>query len=389
MRRLIRILLIGLCIGFLTFLLSRSWKAEKVTSEPKSNPEETISDSGVFLQEHVWPKVGDSAGPDMDEETAMAFLFPGYDPNEKLAQWRPAEGSDDYRYFNDAFERIDMQSDVVFSSPYSEAECPHFIMIFQTAPYFESCHACQVVLGGVIFVQQGGQWRLKCLNPKITRAGSWGHASENMALATIGPDLHGVEVFESYMGQGRIIESFLLMGPMGDRLEELLFIPGTGESYSGDCDKYTGDMEDPASSECYAYSSVIRYVPGANNTYFDVKVITSGKDVQRENRIGPFERTTIYGCNGCCYIEGPAVDFSPDKPYYIQVAAFGNYQSAKDTALRLHDENFASSCEFHKPDSGDSIFRVRIHNYETRYKAESDLQKLKRLGYDGIILNRR
>jgi hypothetical protein len=80
-----------------------------------------------------------------------------------------------------------------------------------------------VVLGGAIFRQKEGQWRLKALNRSIAAAGSWGRAPSNMSLFKIGPDLHAVTVRDGYMAQGEYRENFLIMGPVGDRVAQLFF----------------------------------------------------------------------------------------------------------------------------------------------------------------------
>jgi hypothetical protein len=324
----------------------------------------------------------------MDVPTAMRFLFDHYDATQKVAPGCPAKDSDADRFYFEPYKSVDMLSAIAFSAPYSEGGHPHFIVVIQTASVFDSCHACTVELGAAVFAQVDGVWRLKHFNPAITSAGSYGRAPEDMALVEIGPDLHGVAVTERYMGQGQTVWSYLLLGPVGDRWEEILPPTNIGDAYQGNCDPHTGAALDPVFQKCYAYSSVINFIPGAHTTYFDIEVITAGTESRRDNIIVPFERATVYGFNGCRYTEGAAIKRSDDHPYCIQVAAFESYRSARDLVDRLRAAQFASYCDYSAPAIGRSLFRVRMGDYRTREEAKRMLPGLKRAGYAGIVKKR-
>ncbi len=49
-----------------------------------------------------------------------------------------------------------------------------------------------------------------------------------MSLLKIGPDLHAVVVRDGYMAQGEYQENLFIVGPVGDRVEQLFFLFDAG-----------------------------------------------------------------------------------------------------------------------------------------------------------------
>jgi cell division septation protein DedD len=99
----------------------------------------------------------------------------------------------------------------------------------------------------------------------------------------------------------------------------------------------------------------------------------------------PFKEVFLYRFNGCSYEKGPVGNFSGDRPFYIQLAAFEKYQSANELTKELSTKGYPAYCEFQKPDEGNSFFRVRIGTYGSAAEADRILNKIKNLGYDGFI----
>jgi hypothetical protein len=334
---------------------------QTATEEPVVLPAEAMEDDESALL-----KIGQAVGPTMDAPTAMAFLF-DFDPEEEVA----------------AYQRENLLSAVAFSASYSEAGHPHFVVVIQPAFSVESCHGCAVVLGVAVFAQVDGLWRLKRFNPAITRTGSYGRAPEQMALVKIGPDRHGVAVTHRVMGQGQTIVSYLLLGPVGDQWEEILSPMVIGDDVLGACND-----NDPSQLRCYAWKSEIGYVPGANGEYFDMEVTSTGTVNQKQDAVAPLLRKSLFGFNGCRYVEGPAVPVSEARPYYAQVAAFESFQSAADLDQRLRATRFSSYCEYYTPASGVALFRVRIGDFASAQEARMALDRARGLGLDGYVKRR-
>jgi hypothetical protein len=212
-----------LCMVFIAKFYFNQESTEKPSTAPTDLPALSTGCTATEIKDSELLAMDRHAGSKMDEDEAMAFLFKNYDRNAKIAEWCPVRDSDIFQYLYQEGRPSKVQTAPAFTARYEESGKPHFIIIIQTAHYFDSCHACTVVLGGAIFFQVDGRWHLKALNRAIEAAGSWGKAPDMMTLVKIGPDLHAVAVIDSYMAQGEYNENYFILGPVGDRLEQLFF----------------------------------------------------------------------------------------------------------------------------------------------------------------------
>ena len=319
----------------------------------------------------------------MDENQAMAFLFADYDRNENIAVWCPDQDSETIQYLYRKGSLSELESKAAFSERYQEDGRQHFFIIIQTEHYFDSCHACTVVLGGAIFHQIDGLWHLKALNRSIEAVGNWGRAPTNMSLIKIGSDFHAVVVRDGYMAQGEYHENLFIVGPVGDRVERLFFFfdaAGDNEGCREETDKDAADGH-----ECFAYDSIPTFHQGSNADYFDIEIVREGTNYNDDNNVKPFKEVFLYRFNGCSYEKGPVGLISEDRPFYIQIAAYKKYQSANELANKFSKMGYPSYCEFHQPDEGRSFFRVRIGNYGSPAETDRILTDIKKLGYDGFF----
>jgi len=338
------------------------------------------------LENSVLMSMEREIGPRIDAQKAMAFLFPSYDRNKNTALWFPDKNSDIYNYSYHNDRSSEMQTKPVFTAVYEDSGYPHFMLIIQTARYFESCHACTVVLGGAIFHKDDHQWRLKACNRFIATAGSYGKAPDDMELAKIGPDLHAVLVKDSYLSNGVYSENLLLIGPAGDRIGEIFIFPNSSGENSGNCE--TPEKNTMYGPKCWTYDSAIKFVQGKNLRIHDIEITTTGTKYNDHDTVVPFKDLFMYRFNGCSYMKGPAIDFSTEKTFYIQVGAFKKYRAACGLVQELKQMGYPSYCEFYKPESGKSFFRIRIGNYEYAKEAENVLSKIGRSGYSGFVAHR-
>jgi hypothetical protein len=349
---------------------------EKLIGPPAGCTPTEIKDSELL-------SAGRAVGTDMDEDEAMAFLFAGYDRNEKIASWCPANDSETLQYLYNKKSLSELKSKAAFSELYQEDDHPHFLIITETERFFDSCHACTVVLGGAIFHRIDSLWYLKALNRSIAAAGSWGKAPTNMSLVEIGPDLHAVFVRDRFMAQGDYQENLFVVGPAGDRVERLFFFfDAAGEN--GYC-REEADKDADDRGKCVAYDSTTTFQRGSDPDYFDIEIVREGTNYDDYGNVKPFKEVFSYRFNGCSYVKGPVGIFSDDRPFYIQIAAFAKYQSANALAEKLSNKGYPSYCEFQKPDEGSSFFRVRIGNDGSSAEADRILSEIMRLGHNGII----
>ncbi|WP_419656049.1 SPOR domain-containing protein [Desulfosarcina variabilis] len=322
-------------------------------------------------------------GNKIDEDEAMLYLFETYNLNEKIARWCPSENSKILQYLYSKGRISELESKMAFSAHYEENGDPHFFIIIQTERYFDSCHACTVVLGGAIFIEKEDIWSLKAFNPSITNAGSWGLAPNSMELVKIGRYLHAVVVRDGYTSQGVYQENLIIIGPVGDRVEQLFFLHDISGENKGICEP---NLENNGFyHRCYFYDATIIFHHSSHFTHDDIEVVIEGTKEMDYNTVTPYMETSYHRFNGCSYVKNSTFDLSYDKPFYIQVAAFEKYQSAKSLANKLNNLGYKSYCVFHKIDNRKSLFRVRIGNYENTKKLDHDLKEINKMGYDGFV----
>jgi hypothetical protein len=185
------------------------------------------------------------------------------------------------------------------------------------------------------------------------------------------------------MAQGVYQENLFVVGPVGNRVEQLFFFFDAGGDNEGcreETDKDVGDGR-----ECFAYDSTTSFHQGSNARYFDIEIVREGTNYDDYDNVKPFKEVFLYRFNGCSYAKDQVGIISDDRPYYIQIAAFAIYQSAKKLAKKLSKTGYPAYCDFHKPDEGHSFFRVRVGYYGSSAEAERILSEIKKLGYDGFI----
>jgi 3D (Asp-Asp-Asp) domain-containing protein len=66
---------------------------------------------------------------------------------------------------------------------------------------FDYRHACQAAIGGAVFRQENGSWKLVAFQPNIISLGSFGYVPKG-TLIQIGPDKHAALIRSGWAGQG-------------------------------------------------------------------------------------------------------------------------------------------------------------------------------------------
>ena len=145
------------------------------------------------------------------------------------------------------------------------------------------------------------------------------------------------------------------------------------------------DKDTDDDRECAAYDSTTTFSHSSSHDYFDIEIVREGTNYDDYGNVKRYKEVFLYRFNGCSYVKGPVGTISDDRPFYIQLAAFAKYRSADDLAEKLSKKGYPSYCEFHKPDEGDSFFRVRVGNYGSAAEADRILTVIKKLGYDGFV----
>lgn len=130
---------------------------------------------------------------------------------------------------------------VAFEGRYKESGVDKYILITQTRPYGDetfSCHACDPLIGGIVFARQGNRWVMESHNKYIAVIGKWGwltrnpydddHHPDTVQLVEIGPEKHGVLIRFWDMYQGYEVYGIRLIVPYKNLLQVSL-----GDGFEG------------------------------------------------------------------------------------------------------------------------------------------------------------
>lgn len=321
-------------------------------------------------------------GEMINEEVAMAFLHCGYDPGKKEVWWRPKQRSEMVRRHFSKRSKVRVKTEVAFAGRYLEEGRPKYLILTQTRPFNDRCHACQIVIGGALFLKENGFWRLEALNRTIAMMGSWGRAPENMCLIRMGGGHHAVLIRDHYMSNGEHTESISIIAQIGGHLEEMVMIPKTAGHNHGLC---TNDIEaNPKFWACWSFTSKIEWIKGNDPIFYDIRVITEGTLPESFHSVRAYRRIRLYRYMGC-YIEGDATD-GEGVVCAIQLGAFSRYPTVCHMVHRLRDEGFLSYCDTTTSVDGQTLFRLRVAAGDEGQTAEDLLNRLNSLGYDGIVV---
>jgi hypothetical protein len=120
-----------------------------------------------------------------------------------------------------------------------------------------------------------------------------------------------VVVRDGYLAQGIYQENLFIIGPVGDRVEQLFFFFDAGGENKGLCEGVDKDAD--GAHECFAYDSTITFHQGSNANYFDIEIVREGTNVKDYSSVKAFEEAFLYRFNGCSYEKGPVALFSDDR----------------------------------------------------------------------------
>jgi hypothetical protein len=216
----------------------------------------------------------------LDTDRAMKLLYSRFDLRSPI-EFHKVE------YLEGSFDG----SEPAFAKPffnreYLEDRKRKFVMLTAATPEEHDCHACGVLVGVAIFVNEGTGWKLQTATRSIGRYFSWG-ASGKPKLEKLGRDRHGA-VFEWGDGnQGYFGGSFYIFSVVENSFREI----GEIESYQDNSGALTGG-EDFAH-----YKGKYQFVPGPHPQFFDFRVRYSGRKAVGKGRaavVRPFSKTQLY-----------------------------------------------------------------------------------------------
>lgn len=154
------------------------------------------------------------------------------------------------------------------------------------------CHMCAPLIGAFEFSFRQARWTVTASSKAALVFGQWGHPPGASKLK-IGPHRYGIELEDTYSGQGEHTQAFALLAPWEGTFGAALTRWLTDED-SGMCGP-GGDLP------CYANHKKMKLVKGANADYFDILLTLSGTEMT-QNR--PFRTRPVSGVERLQFVNG-------------------------------------------------------------------------------------
>lgn len=145
---------------------------------------------------------------DFDDAKALQLLFGNYSAADKTAIWKDfSSTSADTQFLKDGQPVVR----VALSSQYVEGGTTKHVLVTTATPNVTDydCHACGVLLGAFVFVNDAGKWRVSQELPYFQVGGSWGKPP-SLALIKLSDAAVALHIESGYMGQGILSSSHQL-----------------------------------------------------------------------------------------------------------------------------------------------------------------------------------
>lgn len=214
--------------------------------------------------------------PEFDLANAMKSIYGNFDEAAKTSVFIVPE--DFPHHFFEQGDRAVASAFFIAKGRDSGAE-KMFLVIDAVLPmptYFK-CHACAPLIGAAVFVKSGGAWRIESSSTAILVDGNSGYPPD-ARLIEIGPQRMGIELKDTYVGQGSTTTFIAMLIPWHGEIRDAIEVI-IGDDDLGECRKGV---------DCYKTRRQVRLVRGANPDYDDVVVTTSG--TERDEKRGAVVR---------------------------------------------------------------------------------------------------
>lgn len=144
------------------------------------------------------------------------------------------------------------------------------------------CHSCTPLIGAAVFVRDGDRWQVESSRAVVSRGGGFGSPPNRFRVIEIGRDRIGIEMSDTYVGQGEAAVSRTIMVPWKGKVNESLGYTESNDNRGG-----CGGEEPP----CFSNRRTPIFVHRANPDYFDLRLTLSGT-VLPDN--GPYKPKSVH-----------------------------------------------------------------------------------------------
>lgn len=243
------------------------------------------------------PAVVDSVPSPFDPKQALELLYGPYDEATGAANWTSVHPPDNQQ-FSGFRNTATALVRVAFQEQFTESGVEKIALLTYAVPAGVTdyeCHACVPMLGAATFAQDGSRWKLEASERYLAMGDGFGKPSEAQ-IVQIGPDRFGLRINPRY-------------GAMGEEGASQIFFAAIGNRMTPVFKQLILDDNCAAGlPECSHAESAVSFVPGANPSYYDIKVVSSKSHTTASGTEKTGPETKLYSFESDKYVEFPSAE---------------------------------------------------------------------------------
>lgn len=225
---------------------------------------------------------------DFSAAKAMELIYGNFSAEKRVSTWKPGIVCNRTTYgaidLGSRVGKEDFEARIASLTGFHANGSDKYYML--TGTRWDTCHACQPILGVFLWKKQKQGWLLEKSDKCFGVFGSYGNLPHKIYPVQILRDKFGMMLEETYTSTGESTLHYLLITDWGNRFKVVL--DGLGaNSYDGGCD------DSPPSPLCHSFSSNIYFSADRGS----VQVYYSGT-YPRKTRKGT--RSTILNWDVMC-----------------------------------------------------------------------------------------
>lgn len=207
---------------------------------------------------------------ELDINTAFCTVFGDYNNMENMSEWKVNKDFVEKHKLDD-WGSVD-ENTILYVKPiliesFKENNIEKKIIITKSHyANFDDCHACGVIIGGMVFSRVNNEWKLDIDQRYVTMDGEFGDIKAKHELVKIGNDRCGILLFPSYFGP-ETYEGLILITRVDNELKSVLDLTKSGNN-ANDAD---GEM-----IKLWSYDSKYSFIPKDSSEYYNFNLITTG-----------------------------------------------------------------------------------------------------------------
>lgn len=224
----------------------------------------------------------------LSQDEALKQLYHDYDPAKETAQWVCTKGqlqTPKREGWPCRKEDTTVSISVLLMADVQDGN--KFFLVASAKPASDpsgyDCHACAPAIGVAVFTWQAEHWVLQSANAATGFYGGWGDPP-NVDLVTVGPGKYGLMLSLDNEGQGYASSYKVLLVPVDKTVSDVWSIEDEQDDYGAydPTDKFAIHVK-------YRSSAAIKFIgsdenSNGRNDYYDIEVISSGKDMPDTSR---------------------------------------------------------------------------------------------------------